>query len=150
MRTSTVELITFVIHDFDTLSMPLLNDFSISGHFGNSYATSWSYEANQYQHSFGNQRYLELTRPLVFYGPIGKTIWSELLIEFAVTCISAHVSLLGVSESLQGSASSISGIGRRPHLNFQTTSGICELLSEPLQFSFRFSETRAGATPHPR
>lgn len=27
MRTSTVELITFVLSDFDTLSMPLIHDF---------------------------------------------------------------------------------------------------------------------------
>ena len=39
MRTSTTELITFVIFDFDTLLMPLLNGFSIIGSLSNGYAT---------------------------------------------------------------------------------------------------------------
>jgi hypothetical protein len=42
----------------------------------------------------------------------GRQFGSKLLIAFAVTCISTDVSLLGVTGSLQGSASSISGIER--------------------------------------
>ena len=47
----------------------------------------------------------------------GETIGSKLLVESAVTYISVHVSLLGLTGSLNGSASSVSGIGRCPSRN---------------------------------
>ena len=44
----------------------------------------------------------------------GRQFGSKLLIAFAVTCISIHVSLSEVTGSLQRFASSISGIEGRP------------------------------------